>query len=55
MGMLLPLAAEVALARARKGKGVLVSPQARFCVPADVACLLGCFLLRYCLVAAGLH
>ncbi|MBR2789737.1 MAG: polysulfide reductase NrfD [Eggerthellaceae bacterium] len=55
LGMLLPLAAEVALARARKGKGVLVSPQARFCVPADVACLLGCFLLRYCLVAAGLH
>ena len=55
LGLLVPLVAEIALIRARRNKGVLVGSDVRFCIPADLACLLGGFLLRYCLVAAGLH
>ena len=55
LGLLVPLVAEIALVRARRNRSVLVGSDARFCIPADLACLLGSFLLRYCLIAAGLH
>ena len=46
LGLLVPLVAEVACI-CRGGQHHIP--------PADLACLLGCFLLRYCLVAAGVH
>lgn len=46
LGILLPLAIELLMLVARRGTRVL---------PVDLACLLGCFLLRFCLVAAGMH
>lgn len=55
LGLLVPLVAEIALIRARRNRGVLVGSDVRFCIPADLSCLLGSFLLRYCLIAAGLH
>lgn len=44
--LLVPLVAEVVCIRRGEQHHV---------PPADLACLLGCFLLRYCLVAAGVH
>ena len=46
LGLLVPLVAEVVCIRRGEQHHV---------PPADLACLLGCFLLRYCLVAAGVH
>lgn len=46
LGLLVPLVAEMVCIRRGEQHHV---------PPADLACLLGCFLLRYCLVAAGVH
>ena len=46
LGLLVPLVAEAVCIRRGEQHHV---------PPADLACLLGCFLLRYCLVAAGVH
>ncbi len=60
LGLGFPLVAETAMSwltvrRMRDGVRWYGLMDPLFCFPADVACLIGCFLLRYCLVAAGLH
>lgn len=55
LGLLVPLVVELALAFSARHPGSPLATGARFSIPADAACLLGCFLLRYCLIAAGMH
>ncbi len=55
LGLVVPLAVEILLLLQERRQNRAMAAGLRFCLPADIACLIGGFLLRYCLVAAGMH
>ncbi len=55
LGLLVPLVTEILLLVRERQLAKQGITTHRYFLPADIACLIGGFLLRYCLIAAGLH